>query len=106
MEQSAFSIPDRILEAITSSGLLIADLSSANINVYHEIGFAMGLAKSKDLLPNIILLYKENTRYNIENRDVDKFIGFNLRNLSQLRFRNYDQIVDELVKRLEAHYGV
>ena len=51
-------------------------------------------------------LYKENTRYNIENRDVDKFIGFNLRNLSQLRFRNYDQIVDELVKRLEAHYGV
>ena len=106
VEQSAFSIPDRILEAITSSGLLIADLSSANINVYHEIGFAMGLAKSKDLLPNIILLYKENTRYNIENRDVDKFIGFNLRNLSQLRFRNYDQIVDELVKRLEAHYGV
>ncbi len=106
VEQSAFSIPDRILEAITSSGLLIADLSSANINVYHEIGFAMGLAKSKNLLPNIILLYKENTRYNIENRDVDKFIGFNLRNLSQLRFRNYDQIVDELVKRLEAHYGV
>lgn len=106
VEQSAFSIPDRILEAITSSGLLIADLSSANINVYHEIGFAMGLAKSKDLLPNIILLYKENTRFNKENGDVDKFIGFNLRNLSQLRFRNYDQIVNELVKRLEAHYGV
>ena len=106
VEQSAFSIPDRILEAITSSGLLIADLSSANINVYHEIGFAMGLATSKDLLPNIILLYKENTRFNKDNRDVDKFIGFNLRNLSQLRFRNYDQIVDELVKRLEAHYGV
>lgn len=106
VEQSAFSIPDRILDAITSSGLLIADLSSANINVYHEVGFAMGLATSKDLLPNIILLYKENTRFNQENKDVDKFIGFNLRNLSQLRFRNYDQIVDELVKRLEAHYGV
>ena len=106
VEQSAFSIPDRILEAITSSGLLIADLSSANINVYHEVGFAMGLATSKDLLPNIILLYKENTSFNKENKDVDKFIGFNLRNLSQLRFRNYDQIVDELVKRLEAHYGV
>ena len=106
VEKSAFSIPDRILEAITSSGLLIADLSSANINVYHEVGFAMGLAKTRDLLPNIILLYKEDTRFNTENRDVDKFIGFNLRNLSQLRFRNYDQIVDELVKRIEAHYGV
>ena len=106
VEQSAFSISDKILEAITSSGLLIADLSSANINVYHEVGFAMGLAKSKDLLPNLILLYKENTKFNQEQRDVDKFIGFNLRNLSQLRFRNYDQIVDELVMRLEAHYGV
>ena len=106
VEKSAFSIPDRILDAITSSGLLIADLSSANINVYHEVGFAMGLAKSKDLMPNIILLYKENTRFNTENSDVDKFIGFNLRSLSQLRFSNYDQIVDELVKRLEAHYGV
>ena len=106
VESSTYSIPDKIREAIQSCGLIIADLSSANINVYHEIGYAMGIAESNNLIPNIILLYKENTEHNKENKDIDKFIGFNLRNLSQLRFRNYDQLVDGLVERLEKHYEV
>lgn len=106
VESSVFSIPDRIRDAIRSCGLIIADLSSANINVYHEIGYAMGIAESHNMIPNIILLYKENTDHNKENKDVDKFIGFNLRNLSQLRFKDYDQLVEGLVKRLEKHYGV
>ena len=106
VEASTSSIPDAIREAIKSCGLIIADLSSANINVYHEIGYAMGIAESNNMIPNIILLYKENTDHNKENKDVDKFVGFNLRNLSQLRFREYDQLVEGLVKRLEKHYGV
>lgn len=103
---STSSIPDAIREAIKSCGLIIADLSSANINVYHEIGYAMGIAESHNMIPNIVLLYKENTDHNKENKDVDKFVGFNLRNLSQLRFKDYDQLVEGLVKRLERHYGV
>lgn len=106
VESNVFSIPDRIRDAIRSCGLIIADLSSANINVYHEIGYAMGIAESHNMIPNIILLYKENTDHNKENKDVDKFIGFNLRNLSQLRFKEYDQLIEGLVKRLEKHYGV
>ena len=39
-------------------------------------------------------------------KDIDKFVGFNLRNLSQLRFKDYKQLVDGLVDRLEKHYGV
>ena len=85
-----------------SCGLIIADLSSANINVYHEIGYAMGIAESNNMIPNIILLYKENTDHNKDKKDIDKFVGFNLRNLSQLRFREYDQLVEGLVKRLES----
>ena len=100
------SIPDDIKKAIQSSGLIIADLSSANINVYHEIGYAMGLAESHNMAPNIILLYKENTEHNKNNKDVDKFVGFNLRNLSQLRFSSYDILVDGLCERLEKHYEV
>lgn len=106
VESNVYSIPDRIREAIKSCGLIIADLSSANINVYHEIGYAMGVAESNKMIPNIILLYRENTDHNKENKDVDKFVGFNLRNLSQLRFKEYDQLVEGLVKRLEKHYGV
>lgn len=106
VESNVFSIPDRIRDAIRSCGLIIADLSSANINVYHEIGYAMGIAESHNMIPNIVLLYKENTDHNKENKDVDKFVGFNLRNLSQLRFKGYDQLVEGLVKRLEKHYRV
>jgi len=103
---STSSIPDEIRKAIQSCSLIIADLSSANINVYHEIGYAMGIAESHGMLPNMILLYKENTDHNKENKDVDKFVGFNLRNLSQLRFKDYDQLVEGLILRLEKHYGV
>lgn len=106
IEQNTYSIQDKILEAIQNCSLIIADLSSHNINVYHEIGYAMGIAKSNKMLPNMILLYKENTDHNKDNTDVDKFIGFNLRNLSQLRFKDYDQLVEGLLKRLEKHYGV
>lgn len=106
IEQNTYSIQDNILKAIKNCSLIIADLSSHNINVYHEIGYAMGIAKSNKMLPNMILLYKENTDHNKDNTDVDKFIGFNLRNLSQLRFKDYDQLVEGLLKRLEKHYGV
>lgn len=106
VESSTFSIQDRILEAIKSCSLIIADLSSSNINVYHEIGYAMGVAESHNMVPNMILLYKEDTDHNREKKDVDKFVGFNLRNLSQLRFKDYIQLVDGLVERLEKHYGV
>lgn len=106
VESSTFSIQDRILEAIKSCSLIIADLSSSNINVYHKIGYAMGVAESHNMIPNMILLYKEDTDHNKEKKDVDKFIGFNLRNLSQLRFKDYKQLVDGLVDRLEKHYGV
>lgn len=106
VESSTFSIQDRILEAIKSCSLIIADLSSSNINVYHEIGYAMGVAESHNMIPNMILLYKEDTNYNREKKDIDKFVGFNLRNLSQLRFKDYKQLVDGLVDRLEKHYGV
>lgn len=106
IEQNTYSIQDKILEAIQNCSLIIADLSSHNINVYHEIGYAMGIAKSNKMLPNMILLYKENTDHNKDNTDVDKFIGFNLRNLSQLRFKDYDQLVEGLLKRLEKHYEV
>ena len=105
-ESNVYSIPDRIKEAIKTCSLIIADLSSANINVYHEIGYAMGVAESNGMIPNMILLYKEDTDHNKEKKDVDKFVGFNLRNLSQLRFKDYDQLVEGLIGRLEKHYGI
>ena len=44
---SAYKIPDEILNKIEDSGLLIADLTHKNENVYHEIGYLMGLNKMR-----------------------------------------------------------
>lgn len=106
VDSNIFSIPERIKTAIQSCGLFIADLSSANINVYHEIGYAMGIAESHGMVPNIILLYKENTSHNKDKTDKDKFVGFNLRNFSQLRFTDYEQLVGGLLQRLEKYYRI
>lgn len=102
-----FDIPKEISCAIENSSLIIADLSSHNINVYHEVGMAMGLAQAKGIPASIILLYKTDTSFrNEENCDVDHFIGFNIRSESQLRFQTYKQMCDGLIERLEKHYEV
>lgn len=99
-----YTITDEILSAIESSSLVIADLSSGNKNVYHEIGYAMALAKVKDIAPSVLLLLKENTNQIKEGEDIDKFVGFNIRGFSQVRFNNYDDLVELLVKQLKAHF--
>lgn len=102
-----FSISTEITRAIENSSLIIADLSSRNINVYHEIGVAMGLAQAKNISPSVILLYKTDSSFRDKSTvDEDHFIGFNLRGESQLRFSTYKQLVDELWNRLKDYYSV
>jgi len=101
----AFTIPEEILTAIENSGLIIADLSSSNINVYHEIGYAMGIARARGIEPSVILLYKTNTEFN-KDTDVDKFIGFNLRSTSQLRFTTDEELTGGLTKWLEVYFEI
>lgn len=102
-----FNIPQEITRAIETSSLIIADLSSKNVNVYHEIGLAMGLAQAKNIPAPVILLYKTDSSYRKEKDvDEDHFVGFNLRSESQLRFTTYKQLVDGLTERLEKHYGL
>lgn len=102
-----FTISSEITRAIENSSLIIADLSSHNVNVYHEIGIAMGIAQAKQIPAPVVLLYKTNSSFRNENTiDADHFIGFNLRGESQLRFETYKQLQDGLWERLEKHYEV
>lgn len=102
-----FTISNEITCAIENSSLIIADLSSHNVNVYHEIGVAMGIAQARQVRPSVVLLYKTDSSFRDKNNtDTDHFIGFNLRGESQLRFDTYKQLEDGLWERLEKHYGV
>jgi hypothetical protein len=103
----AFTVSDEIMKAIKHSSLIIADLSSGNKNVYHEIGYAMGIAEAEGIKPPVILLYKTTTTHrDKEKYSESNFVGFNLRGLSQLRFSNYDELQTGLMERLKKHFEI
>lgn len=98
----SYTIPSEILKIVQGSGLLIADLSDSNTNVYHEVGYLMGLndgrAGSQD---NFILVAD---RGKLKESGGDAAIGFNLRGWQQIRFGDAIELKDSLVGSLEAHF--
>jgi hypothetical protein len=98
----SYTITDAILAAIEESGLLIADLTHANPNVYHEVGYAMGLNRGKGLKQeNFILIAKEEGGANL-----DKKVGFNLRGVSQVRFKRQADLEARLSELIRTYYGL
>ncbi|MCK9209579.1 MAG: hypothetical protein M0P61_01950 [Ignavibacteriaceae bacterium] len=96
---SAYKIPDAILQKIEESGLLIGDLTNSNPNVYHEVGYLMGLIKMrKQRKMNLIL---------ISNTSVTKLpdqIGFNIRNHKILGFEDTNKLREPLTQEILAYY--
>jgi hypothetical protein len=79
---TSYEINDKINEMLSDCGLLIGNLTLCNPNVYHEIGFVMGKAKAEGKeVANMLLFLDESVA-----DDKDKFVGFNLRGIKQLRF--------------------
>lgn len=79
---TSYEINDKIIDMMSDCGLLIGNLTYCNPNVYHEIGFVMGKAKAEGIdVANMLLFLDESVPDN-----ADKFVGFNLRGIKQLRF--------------------
>lgn len=97
----SYTIDDEILKVIEGSGLLIADLTFGNRNVYHEIGYLMGLNRGKGLeQDNFILIAAKSTR----GDELEKDIGFNLKSWQQLRFESTRQLEEGLTESVETYY--
>ena len=97
----SYTIDDEVLNVIEGSGLLIADLTFGNRNVYHEIGYLMGLNRGKGLeQDNFILIADKKTR----GDELENDIGFNLKSWQQLRFESTRQLEEGLTKSLETYY--
>ncbi len=97
----SYTIADEILMVVNGCGLLIADLSQGNKNVYHEVGFLMGLNQGRTApQDNFILLADTNLVA------TDAAIGFNLRHWQQVRFADTLKLKTLLVAALEAHFGL
>lgn len=97
----SYTIDDEILKVIEGSGLLIADLTFGNRNIYHEIGYLMGLIRGKGLeQDNFILIADKNAR----GDELESDIGFNLKSWQQLRFESTRQLEEGLTESLETYY--
>jgi len=99
----SYTIDDEILEVIEGCGLLIADLTFGNRNVYHEIGYLMGLNRGKGLAQdNFVLIADKKTR----GLELETDIGFNLKSWQQLRFDSTRQLEEDLTESIEIFYGL
>lgn len=97
----SYKIDDEILFLIEESGLLIADLSSGNKNVYQELGYLMGLNQGKGLKQENFILIKKQDK---ESKETD--IGFNIRPFQQLRFKSDLDLINMLKSSIVEYYDL
>ncbi len=95
----SYTIADEILKVVHGCGLLIADLTQGNKNVYHEVGFLMGLNQGRTAAQDNFILLADNKQI-----QGDAAIGFNLRHWQQVRFDDPLDLKTKLVPALEAHF--
>ncbi len=95
----SYQINDEILKLIEDSGFFIADLTCGNKNVYHEIGYLMGLNQGKKLpQKNFILIHNDGVS------DSTADIGFNLSGIKQLRVNNTNDLREKIKQQIEIFY--
>jgi hypothetical protein len=98
----SYKITDEILRAIEESGLLIADLTHGNKNVYHEVRYVMGLNQGRHLRQdNFVLIVR-----NIDKKQIERDVGFNLKNVSQIRFKETIDLEADLTATIKKYYGL
>ncbi len=97
----SYEINTEVLRLIEDSGLLIADLTHGNKNVYQEIGYLMGLNQGKGLPHENFLLV-----HNASIGDVKKDIGFNIAGIKQLRLSDTNALREAVKAQISKFYGL
>ncbi len=94
---TTYQIMDEILEQIQHNRVLIADITNMNANVYLEVGYAMGLAKSRNIENQIMFFVKDEGK--------DTKVGFDLQSYHQNRYKNTEELRAQLEAQLKTHYS-
>lgn len=95
-----FEINQKVADAIAECGLLIADLTYSNVNVFHEVGMLMGRAFAQQGHTNefdMILLCDES------ESSVNE-VEYNLHSLQMVCFKQPAELKDHLKDRLLNFY--
>lgn len=103
----SYDIVNEMLDKIQNAGLLIADLTEQNANVYYEAGFAQGLLRAKLGNTAEILYLISNPENPDEPYDPAKF---DVEHFKMIPYKNDGNGVKELKENLEeelkAYYGI
>lgn len=91
---TTFKIIDEILRQIEHRGLMIADISRKNANVYFEVGYMMALCRAKGIDNQIILLIDKS----------NKEVGFDLSGYQQVRYETQKDLKEKLKNQLDKYY--
>ena len=103
----SYDIVNEILESIQNAGLLIADLTDQNANVYYEVGYAQGLIKAKLGNTAEVLYLISNP-----NKPDEPFASakFDVQHYKMIPYKNVGNGVNELKanleKELKRFYGI
>lgn len=100
VDGTSYEINHKISEEISACGLLIADLTYVNPNVYHEIGLSMGRAIAEGRGPgdNLLMILDESVN------EEDKKVKFNLQSYKQIRFKQSEDLAKRLKAEICAHF--
>ncbi len=98
----SYEINAEILRLIEDSGLLIADLTLGNKNVYHEIGYLMGLNQGGKGLSHENFLLVHNASIGDSRAD----IGFNISGIKQLRLNDTNALREATKEQVSKFYGL
>jgi len=97
----SYEINAEVLRLIEDSGLLIADLTHGNKNVYQELGYLMGLNRGKGLAHENFLLV-----HNGSIGEVEKDIGFSIAGIKQLRLTDTNSLREAVKEQVSRFYGL
>lgn len=103
----SYDIVEELLEQIKNAGLLIADLTDQNANVYYEAGYAQGLLKAKLGNTAEILYLLSNPEKPDEPFSAAKF---DVQHYKMIPYRNdgngVSNLKADLEKELKAFYEI
>lgn len=98
---TTYQIVDEIFNQIDERGLVVADITGKNANVYLEVGYTLALCRAKGIDNQLILLIKSNE----DNNELSKEeIGFDLSGYKLVCYKNTENLRKELEKELQEYY--
>jgi len=99
----SYKIDDELLMLINDCGLLLADITLGNKNVYHEIGYLMGLNKGRDESQNNFILFHNEA---VTGADFHKDHGFNIKPFQVLTAKDTNSLRCEIMAQVKKYYNL